>query len=72
MVLRPRRPWRGLLLMATAMALHGSWDAAAAIGGPGRTYVVLGVITVAGLVALVVAIRLAGGRFRVYAFKVRP
>ncbi len=61
---QPRRLGRGIALMLAAMVLHGVWDSAAAIGGPWFAVPVLFATMVFCLVALVVAIRWAGGRER--------
>ena len=68
-VAQPRRVGRGLALIATAMLLHGLWDSAAALVGPlgaaAVSAMMLG-LTVAALVALMLAIRLGGTRERGY------
>jgi RsiW-degrading membrane proteinase PrsW (M82 family) len=61
---QPRRTGRGLLLVLSAVVLHGLWDSAAAIGGPTFGVLVLLATTIFCLAALLVAIRWAGGRER--------
>ncbi|WP_410870299.1 PrsW family intramembrane metalloprotease [Nocardia sp. A7] len=51
---QPRRVGLGLLLMATAMLLHGLWDAQGNFSG-GNTAVALGLIAALMVVALIVA-----------------
>jgi protease PrsW len=62
---QPRRVGRGLLLVLSAVVVHGVWDSAAALGGgTGLTYVLLLVITVLAVVALFVALHLGAARER--------
>ncbi|MDT7555429.1 MAG: protease PrsW [Pseudonocardiales bacterium] len=66
-VAQPRRSGRGLLLMLAAMLLHGVWDSAGALaGGTVLVFVVMIVTTVAAVVLLFVALRLGGGRERMF------
>jgi Tfp pilus assembly major pilin PilA len=51
----PRRVGRGLVLMATAMLLHGAWDSAAAIAGP-STLTLVGLLIAVIVIALVIAV----------------
>ncbi len=52
----PRRLGRGLLLVSTAMLLHGAWDTATAIGGV-SPLALLGLLIAVIVIALVVAAR---------------
>ncbi|QJY49350.1 PrsW family intramembrane metalloprotease [Pseudonocardia broussonetiae] len=62
-VAQPRRVGRGLALVLAAVLVHGVWDGAAALGRGGPLIVVVMLLTtVAGIVALLVALRLGAGR----------
>ena len=63
---QPRRLARGIALMLSAMLIHGVWDSSAAIGGPVFVGLILLATTVFSLLALLVAIRWAGGRERMF------
>jgi RsiW-degrading membrane proteinase PrsW (M82 family) len=65
-VAQPRRLGRGVALMLSAVALHGVWDSASAIGGPVYVVLVLLAVTVGSVMILLVAIRWAGRRERRY------
>jgi protease PrsW len=52
----PRRIARGLLLMATAMLLHGTWDSLAAIAGQ-SALALLGLLVAVIVIALVIVVR---------------
>ena len=52
----PRRIERGLLLMATAMLLHGAWDTLASIAGR-SALALLGLLIAVIVIALVIAVR---------------
>jgi protease PrsW len=67
---QPRRTKRGLLLVLTAIVLHGLWDSAAAIGGPTFGVLVLFATTIFCLAALLLAIRWAGRRERHFMYDV--
>lgn len=73
-VAQPRRIGRGLALVLTPMLIHGVWDAASAIGRGGILAILIIVLTtVLSVVALVTAIRMAGGREREFmAAMLRP
>jgi len=60
-VAQPRRVGRGLALMLTAVLIHGLWDSAAALAGQ-WVVVLLLVLTIGAIAALLVAVRMAGGR----------
>ncbi len=61
---QPRRLARGILLMLAAIAIHGVWDSASAIGGRVWVILVLLAVTVGSIAMLLVAIRWAGRRER--------
>ena len=62
---QPRRPVRGLVLVLSAMLLHGVWDSAGALSrGTVLTFAVMLLTTIFAVVALTVAIRLGAGRER--------
>jgi protease PrsW len=62
-VAQPRRIGRGIALVLAAMIVHGVWDGAAALGqGGALIYVIMLLTTVAGIVALLIALRLGAGR----------
>ena len=62
-VAQPRRTGRGLVLALAAMALHGVWDSATALGrGSVLTVLIMIVITVVAVSTLFVALRLGAGR----------
>jgi RsiW-degrading membrane proteinase PrsW (M82 family) len=63
---QPRRLGRGILLMLSAIVIHGVWDSASAIGGPVWVILVLLAVTVGSIVMLLIAIRWAGRRERQY------
>jgi RsiW-degrading membrane proteinase PrsW (M82 family) len=63
---QPRRLGRGIALMLSAVVIHGVWDSASAIGGPVHVVMVLLAVTLGSLAVLLVAIRWAGRRERVY------
>ena len=63
---QPRRLARGIALMLSAMLIHGVWDSSAAIGGPVFVGLILLATTVFSLLALLVAIRWAGRRERMF------
>jgi RsiW-degrading membrane proteinase PrsW (M82 family) len=63
---QPRRLGRGILLMLSAVVIHGVWDSASAIGGPFYVVLVLLGVTVGSVLMLLVAIRWAGWRERQY------
>ena len=63
---QPRRLARGIALMLSAMLIHGVWDSAAAIGGPVFVGLIILATTLLSLLALLVAIRWAGGRERMF------
>jgi hypothetical protein len=52
--------------MLSAVVIHGVWDSASAIGGPVHVVMVLLAVTLGSLAVLLVAIRWAGRRERVY------
>jgi protease PrsW len=55
----PRRIGRGLLLMATAMLLHGIWDTLGAIAGPSALTLV-GLLIAVIVIALFIVVRVYG------------
>lgn len=55
----PRRIGRGLLLMATAMLLHGTWDTLPAIAGPSALTLV-GLLIAVIVIALFIVVRVYG------------
>jgi protease PrsW len=62
---QPRRVGRGLLLVLSAVVVHGVWDSAAALGGgTALVYAVLLLITVLAVAALFVALHLGASRER--------
>jgi protease PrsW len=62
---QPRRTGRGLLLVLSAVVVHGVWDSAAALGGDTvLTPLILLVITVLAVAALFVALHLGAARER--------
>ena len=63
---QPRRLARGIALMLSAMLIHGVWDSAAAIGGPVFVGLIILATTLFSLLALLVAIRWAGRRERMF------
>ena len=63
---QPRRLARGIALMLSAMLIHGVWDSAAAIGGPVFVGLIILATTLLSLLALLVAIRWAGRRERMF------
>ena len=63
---QPRRLARGIALMLSAMLIHGVWDSSAAIGGPVFVGLILLATTLFSLLALLVAIRWAGRRERMF------
>lgn len=66
-VAQRRRPGHGIALVLAAVVLHGVWDSALAIGGgTAVTFLVLAATVVAGIVAIIVAIRWAGGPERAF------
>jgi hypothetical protein len=67
---QPRRTGRGIVLVLCAVAIHGFWDSAAAIGGPTFAVLVLFATTIFSVVALLIAIRWAGGRERHFMYDV--
>jgi len=62
---QPRRVGRGLLLVLSAVVVHGVWDSSAALGGgTALVYAILLLITVLAVVALFVALHLGAARER--------
>jgi RsiW-degrading membrane proteinase PrsW (M82 family) len=67
-IAQPRRVGRGLSLMATAVLVHLLWDSMGALSrGTGGVIILLMLgITAASIAALLIALRLAGGRERAW------
>ena len=59
-----RRVGPGILLLLAAILIHGVWDSAAALGGEAFAALILLATTVFSIVAILAAIRFAGGRER--------
>jgi RsiW-degrading membrane proteinase PrsW (M82 family) len=61
---QPRRVLPGVLLVLSAVVIHGVWDSAAALGGEAFAALILLATTVFSIVAILAAVRYAGGRER--------
>lgn len=61
---QPRRVLPGVLLVLSAMLIHGVWDSAAALGGETAGPLIMLALTVFSIVAILIAIRWAGRRER--------